>query len=413
MPLSTKSLLSRRNIYVSSVLLRVALLLWSRYQDAHSPVKYTDIDYYVFTDASRFVAAGKSPFDRDTYRYTPLLAWLLLPTVKWFDFGKVLFALSDVLAGWLLEKILLEQYGLSKERAVKFAAVWLLNPMVAGISTRGSCEGLLGVLAAGLVLAVIRKKIALAGVILGFAVHFKIYPFIYATSLIWWLESGTSKSIMGFFNRDRITLSISALSTSMFFNVLSYAIYGPEYIRHSWLYHVTRLDHRHNFSVYNTLLHLHSSPSYSSASSTSFERLAFLPQILLSAVFIPLSLAKKDLAGAMLAQTFAFVAFNKVCTSQYFLWYLIFLPLYLPSSNLLKDPVLGLTALGAWVAGQAYWLWEGYRLEFLGEQRFVPGLFRAGIVFFAANCWILGVMIWDIGSKGHQRTEATLREKRS
>lgn len=45
------------------------------------------------------------------------------------------------------------------------------------------------------------------------------------------------------------------------------------------------------------------------------ESLAFIPQLFLSAVALPL-LAKKDLPSTMLAQTFAFVTFNKVCTSQ-------------------------------------------------------------------------------------------------
>lgn len=51
-------------------------------------------------------------------------------------------------------------------------------------------------------------------------------------------------------------------------------------------------------------------------SGFQLERLAFIPQLLLSVVLIPIVLAKRDLASCMLAQTFAFVAFNKVCTSQ-------------------------------------------------------------------------------------------------
>ena len=46
------------------------------------------------------------------------------------------------------------------------------------------------------------------------------------------------------------------------------------------------------------------------------EALAFLPQLALSVFGIPYVLAEDDLASAMLAQTLAFVAFNKVCTSQ-------------------------------------------------------------------------------------------------
>lgn len=91
------------------------------------------------------------------------------------------------------------------------------------------------------------------------------------------------------------------------------------------MYHLIRIDHRHNFSPYNTLLYLNSSPlldpsfermDYIQPSSSELERLAFLPQLLLSAAMIPLALAKKDLPSTMLAQTFAFVTFNKVCTSQ-------------------------------------------------------------------------------------------------
>jgi GPI mannosyltransferase 1 subunit M len=90
--------------------------------------------------------------------------------------------------------------------------------------------------------------------------------------------------------------------------------YGYPFIHHTYLHHLTRIDHRHNFSPYSTVLYLNSSPAAST--TLHFESLAFIPQLFLSVVAIPLVLAKKDLAATMLAQTFAFVAWNKVCTSQ-------------------------------------------------------------------------------------------------
>ena len=87
------------------------------------------------------------------------------------------------------------------------------------------------------------------------------------------------------------------------------------FVEHTFLYHSTRIDHRHNFSVYNTVLHLNSAHP-EQAGNLKIESLAFLPQLFLSVFAIPLLLAKKDLPSTMLAQTFAFVTFNKVCTSQ-------------------------------------------------------------------------------------------------
>ena len=220
------------------------------------------------------------------------------------------------------------------ERALKFASIWLLNPVVATISTRGSSEGLLGVMVVGLLWAVLSQRILLAGMLLGLAVHFKIYPFIYGLSIIWFLESSPDQApeegislpakcskqpsklqrAKAFITPDRITLLLSSLATFTSLNILMYFIYSTPFLKHTFLHHLTRIDHRHNFSPYNTLLHL--SSANSRATGLRFESLAFLPQLILSAVLIPLVLAKKDLAGTMLAQTFAFVAFNKVCTSQ-------------------------------------------------------------------------------------------------
>ena len=46
---------SFRAILTVSILLRIGLILYSEWHDAHSIVKYTDIDYRVFSDAARFV----------------------------------------------------------------------------------------------------------------------------------------------------------------------------------------------------------------------------------------------------------------------------------------------------------------------------------------------------------------------
>lgn len=392
--------------FSAAFLLRAVLLLYGIYQDSVSAFKYTDIDYYVFTDASRAVSRHSSPYDRATYRYTPLLAWILLPSSwggLWFHFGKALFALSDLVAGWFILR-LLKRRNLGEERALKYASVWLLNPMVANISTRGSSEGFLCVLVMALLWAFETRKIVLAGILLGLCVHFKIYPFIYGASMIWALETSPTQSptsflgrVSQFVNANRVLLFLSSIITFAGLNLTMYNTYGSSFLQHTFFHHLTRIDHRHNFSPYNTLLYLSSAqatPSSSHAApSISFESFAFAPQLLLSTVLIPLAIAKRDLPTTMLAQTLAFVTFNKVCTSQYFLWYLIFLPLYLPDSSLLRRPTLGVAALSLWVLGQAMWLQQGYQLEFLGKSTFIPGLLSASLAFFAINCWILGIVV--------------------
>jgi GPI mannosyltransferase 1 subunit M len=354
-------------VFTAAFLLRAVLLVYGLWQDANSPLKYTDIDYLVFTDAARFTFSPQgvgssswlgSPYARETYRYTPLLAWLLYPTtwpgVFWFSFGKVLFAAADLAAGWLLVRVLVRrQRGMDMGRALRFASIWLLNPMVATISTRGSSEGLLGVLVAALLCAVLERRVVLAGLLLGFSVHFKIYPFIYAPAIVWWMDaermeggkegpkekkkssattavafsSSPLAPLLRFLTPDRIHLAAVSLATFAALNAAMYVLYGHEFLQHTFLHHVTRIDHRHNFSPYNVLLYLESARPYIRATTAAaagpgaarglhIESVAFLPQLLLSCVLIPLVGAKKDLPATMLAQTFAFVTFNKVCTSQ-------------------------------------------------------------------------------------------------
>lgn len=393
-------------ILLLSTLLRIIFLFYGLYQDATSTVKYTDIDYLVFTDAARSLYHGGSPYDRETYRYTPLLAYVLLPTALpgFFNFGKVLFAAADIVAGLGIYHVLRVRGETEKQALWYTSACWLLNPMVATISTRGSSEGLLGLMVIAMLWAVVVKRSpTLSGVLLGLATHFKLYPVIYGPSILLAMESDTTDSVVGFIanfpTRRRITLAISAAATFVGLNLGMYALYGQDFLQHTFLHHVSRLDHRHNFSPYNIMLYLVSSPT--GVSSVPFATYAFVPQMLLSGVLLPLALAKRDLPGCLFTQTFAFVAFNKVCTSQYFMWYIVLLPFVVPGSRWVRGKgVKGMVGLAVWVAGQAAWLAMGFKLEFLGESTFFPGMWAASLAFFAANCWLLGEFVGDVAEKG-------------
>ena len=64
-----------------------------------------------------------------------------------------------------------------------------------------------------------------------------------------------------------------------------------------------------------------------------------------------------------------------------------------------------------WYTRQALWLHQAYRLEFLGISTFVPGLFVSGLLFFAVNVWILGIVIQDIGERADDGSGRERRDK--
>jgi len=54
-------------LFFVSTLLRISLILYSDWHDAHSIVKYTDVDYRVFSDAARFILRStnaKGPYNK-------------------------------------------------------------------------------------------------------------------------------------------------------------------------------------------------------------------------------------------------------------------------------------------------------------------------------------------------------------
>ena len=123
-------------VYVLGGLIRIAILIFGELQDILFQVKYTDIDYIVYSEGAQKVWEGFSPYARHTYRYSPILAYLMLPNVICHElWGKILFCSVDLLAGYLLNKV---EHGSGK--------YWILNPLVINIATRGSAESLISAL---------------------------------------------------------------------------------------------------------------------------------------------------------------------------------------------------------------------------------------------------------------------------
>ncbi|KAJ7741599.1 glycosyltransferase family 50 protein [Mycena maculata] len=430
---------SFHHVLVLSIVIRVGLIVYSEWHDAHSVVKYTDIDYRVFSDAARFLLnpgpdtenhaegplgrllgvnlAVGDPYTRETYRYTPLLALLLAPN-EWLhpSFGKYLFAACDIFNGVLIYDLLLslvlpksaparEDSTLTrKDLATIYSALHLLNPLVFAISTRGSSESVLSLFVLLTLYAALKGRWDAAAVALGLSTHWKIYPVIYGVACLGVIGgSASTNGWKSYFHSlfNLRTIRFAVLSASTFFGLGAgcYLVWGYPFLFESYLYHLHRLDHRHNFSPYFYLIYL-TYPSLEPSVPVVlpvWRRVlrtpltSFGPQMALAlGAGFAFGRRKDDLVFAWFVQTVVFVVFNKVCTSQYFLWYLLLFPLLLPRLSMARWKAI--TYAGVWMGTQALWLSEAYKLEFLGDNVFF-GLWVRGLVYVVGNCWVLaGIM---------------------
>jgi len=301
-----------------------------------------------------------SPYKRETYRYTPLLALLLTPNI-WLhpSFGKYLFAFCDLVNGLLTYKILKRHIlprdsssadakegskaPSSERQAVLLTAGHLLNPLVFSISTRGSSESVLVTFVLLTLYASLNGQWKSSAILLGLSTHWKIYPLVYGISCLQVI--GNMSGGKGFrgslLSRRSIGFALLSASTFGALGVMCYAMYvyssasqtiplmccswGYPFLFESYLYHLHRLDHRHNFSPYFYATYL----TYPSVASQAPLPVGLLDRILRSSLtsFIPqigLSLGlglvfgrrQRDLVFTWFLQTATFVIFNKVCTSQ-------------------------------------------------------------------------------------------------
>uniref|UniRef100_A0A6I8NPD4 GPI alpha-1,4-mannosyltransferase I, catalytic subunit n=1 Tax=Ornithorhynchus anatinus TaxID=9258 RepID=A0A6I8NPD4_ORNAN len=366
-----------RWLFAVGLLARAALVGLGVLQDGRLALKFTDVDYAVLTDAARLVTRGASPYLRPTYRYSPLLAWLLTPNVFLSGlFGKALFAACDVAAARLLHG-LLRRRGLGGRQATGLCAVWLLNPLPLAVSCRGNAEALSAVLVLATLSELERGRTARAAALYGLALQLKPYPVAYALPVALHLRArGPPHSVPLF--------GAVAGATFLGLGAVFHGLYGPDFWKRAFLYHLSRRDTRHNFSPYFYALYLTAADGRAAPPGPA----AFLPQLLL----LPAAAwaFRRDLAFSCFVQTAVFVSFNKVCTSQYFVWYLCLLPLAGPRVRLGRGRAALLPAL--WFGGQALWLAPAYLLEFRGRNTFLL-VWLAGLLFLLVNCFVLVQMV--------------------
>ena len=429
-------------------------------------VKYTDIDFYVFTDAADYITAGGSPYDRHTYRYTPFLAELLSYMPK-KQIGRYLFCIADSICGYIIcqyrlstrsirrskkknisTKMLQEEEGgeekeggkddeEEKEQCVsqlQDALWWQYNPLAINICTRGSSESLMVLLPVLLTIQIVTtgssnpkttkgiswiSRSFFAGICHGIAIHSKLYPIIYTLSYMVYFVTHNNNNIINNNNNKNTRKSksfpwlqpkhlfrlvklwivrlltpipllflVTSLSTFGFLTWLGVQRYGITALDDGLLYHFSRVDHRHNYSMYWYWIYL----AMARTGGTNLKligRILLLPQILLL-LYSSLGIACHNLGLAMFVQTFLFVTHNKVITAQYFTWYLCLLPLCSDSLDLNHRRVkVGLTYLGLSII---FWLGSAYCLEMQGMavHRIV---WVASVIYFFANVNLMGALL--------------------
>ena len=417
--------------YKVSLFIRYIIIIITEYLYYNYGVLYTDIDYHVFSDGAKHAAKFESPYERETYRYTPLLAILMIPNIKiWYPIGKFLLSTIDVGVGYLIEKLLRAQEKQLKEDRTfneilkaendeayyNYASLfYLYNPLTIVICTRGSADCIITFLVLLSLIYLEKKKYYLSALIYGFAVHFKIYPIIYAPSLFLYLlykefiqnKNGPkelepipffqriyhkvkSTIIMVFsnlFTKTALFFVIISSGVFFFFLALFYKLIGYKFLYEYLLYHLIRKDHRHNYSIFYYTIYL----TYDNDFSKYLSLITFLPQmILILSVTIFLY---KDINLCLIVLTMIFVHFNKVITAQYFIWYLSLIPLIIHRNLLFGVKKLkAILLLTIWMIFEIIWNRYSHLLEYEGQNYFMS-MWIVNILFFLTSCWIVREII--------------------
>ena len=211
-----------------AIVVRVLFLLWSNLQDECFEVPYTDIDYFVVSDASGMLnldlsystgghvrmrslmnqylyhvppitnqvhGQGDLPLGRTTYRYSPFVAIFLLGNYHTF-IGKISFITGDIITGWLVQRPL-DSLGCPEKVRFVSTVVWMLNPYTITMATRGSFESITSALLVGVLHSVLENQVVIAAILYGIVTHLRIYPIIFSIPFAFFFFGENKKNAFG------------------------------------------------------------------------------------------------------------------------------------------------------------------------------------------------------------------------
>ena len=407
-------------------------------------VAYTDIDYHIFVDGANHVLRGGSPYDRHTYRYTPFLASLLAKLPHHDIVARYLFCIADAICGWIILRYRQQKRtetnsntivaqgtknskGTSSQQSssshtnalsiiispeLQDALWWLYNPLAINICTRGSSESLQVLLPVLVTVTIVTsgartwQRAWLAGLCHGVAVHSKLYPIVYSLSFMTFFapsfrstasgsESIFQKLISFVFMWAKRLLTpaplvffVTFMATFLGLTYMAYVWYGSVSLEEGLLYHFSRVDHRHNYSMHWYWIYLGRARPDFRHHQALIGRLLLLPQLVLL-VYTSLAVAPHNIGLALFIQTYLFVTQNKVITAQYLTWYLCLLPLCSDSFRMTRRLQW---SLGGLALSYGFWLGSAYCLEMQGwaVHRVV---WMASVVYFWANISVIGALL--------------------
>ena len=356
------------------------------------------------------------------------------------------------------------------------AFLWLYNPLAINICTRGSSESLMVLLPVLLTFwiatgnerqqhdvkidrgggntrdgTVTYLRILLTGICHGVAIHSKLYPVIYSLSYMAYfatpprIDSGTSTSktstfpwtkplklfrlaklwiVRLLFSPKPLLFLVTFLATFGFLTWLAVHIYGEIALQEGLVYHFSRVDHRHNYSMYWYWIYLARARTADAAmarfvnaaattsgmfSLATLGRLLLIPQAFLLA-FSSVGMAPHNgqLGSTLFVQTYLFVTHNKVITAQYFTWYLCLLPLCnsttggrMKSSKVVRASILLVVSILLWL-GSAY----GLEMQGMAFHRIV---WLASVLYFFANVNMMGALLEFMGNSAGNDTKKNIK----